>query len=300
VKYFTHEVKIALTVIIGIVVLFFGLNFLKGLSLFSSANTYHVVFSDISGLSASSPIYVNGYRMGVVEHISYDYQRPDRLVAVIGLDKRLTLPKGTKAEISSDLLGNVKLELQLGDPAAGLLDVGDTIIGGMREGMMDRAAQMLPQLQQMLPKMDSILASVNTLLADPALAATLHNTEELTARLATASKDLRQMSALIAKQLPTMMERADGVLANADSLTGQLAAIDLQATMNTVDALLANIEQLSASLNKGEGSVGLLLRDRGLYDHLNATMRDVDSLLIDFKAHPRRYINVSVFGRKAK
>lgn len=285
--------------IIGIVVLFFGLNFLKGLNPLSSENTFYVAFKDISGLSSSSPIYVNGYRMGVVKGVEYDYSRPDLIVATVGLNKQLAVPKGTRAEINADFLGNVKLELLLGDASAGMMAEGDTIQGGMREGALDKAAQMVPQVQQMLPKLDSILGSVNALLADPALAQTLHNTEELTARLATASSDLRQMSAVMARQLPSMMSRADGVLANADSLTGQLAAIDLQATMHKVDALLANIEQITASLNQGQGSIGLLLRDRGLYDHLNATMRDVDSLLIDFKAHPRRYINVSVFGRKA-
>jgi len=285
--------------IIGIVVLFFGLNFLKGLNPLSSENTFYVAFKDISGLSSSSPIYVNGYRMGVVKGVEYDYSRPDLIVATVGLNKQLAVPKGTRAEINADFLGNVKLELLLGDASAGMMAEGDTIQGGMREGALDKAAQMVPQVQQMLPKLDSILGSVNALLADPALAQTLHNTEELTARLATASSDLRQMSAVMARQLPSMMSRADGVLANADSLTGQLAAIDLQATMHKVDALLANIEQITASLNQGQGSIGLLLRDRGLYDHLNATMRDVDSLLIDFKAHPRRYINVSVFGRKS-
>ena len=285
--------------IIGIVVLFFGLNFLKGLNPLSSENTFYVAFKDISGLSSSSPIYVNGYRMGVVKGVEYDYSRPDLIVATVGLNKQLAVPKGTRAEINADFLGNVKLELLLGDASAGMMAEGDTIQGGMREGALDKAAQMVPQVQQMLPKLDSILGSVNALLADPALAQTLHNTEELTARLATASSDLRQMSAVMARQLPSMMSRADGVLANADSLTGQLAAIDLQGTMHKVDALLANIEQITASLNQGQGSIGLLLRDRGLYDHLNATMRDVDSLLIDFKAHPRRYINVSVFGRKA-
>ncbi len=298
-KYFSNEVKIALMAIIGIVVLFFGLNFLKGLNPLSSENTFYVAFKDISGLSSSSPIYVNGYRMGVVKGVEYDYSRPDLIVATVGLNKQLAVPKGTRAEINADFLGNVKLELLLGDASAGMMAEGDTIQGGMREGALDKAAQMVPQVQQMLPKLDSILGSVNALLADPALAQTLHNTEELTARLATASSDLRQMSAVMARQLPSMMSRADGVLANADSLTGQLAAIDLQATIHKVDALLANIEQITASLNQGQGSIGLLLRDRGLYDHLNATMRDVDSLLIDFKAHPRRYINVSVFGRKS-
>lgn len=299
-KYFTNEVKIALMAIVGLVVLFFGLNFLKGLSLFSSDSTYYVQFKDVSGLSASSPIYVNGYKMGVVERIDYDYSHPDRIVAAIGLDKNLSVPSGSWAEISSDLLGNVKLELRLGDASNRMLAVGDTIEGRMHEGVMDKAAEMLPQVAQLLPKMDSILVSINTLLADPAIATTLHNTEQLTAQLASASNDLRRMSAQVGQRLPSMMGKADSMLANTEKLTGRLAEIDLAATMQRVDGMLANVQQLTAALNEGEGSLGLLLRDEDLYRHLTSTMRDVDSLLVDFKAHPMRYINVSVFGRKAR
>ena len=299
-KFFTNEVKIALMAIVGLVLLFFGLNFLKGLSLFSSNNSYYVQFEDVSGLSPSSPIYVNGYKMGVVEGIEYDYSRPDRIVAAIGLDKELKVPRGTQAEISSDLLGNVKLELKLGDASNGMLAVGDTIEGRMHEGVMGKAAQMLPQVEQLLPKMDSILASLNVLLADPAIAATLHNTEQLTEQLASASTDLKRMSAQVGQRLPSMMGKADTMLANTERLTGQLAAIDFAATMQKVDGLLANVQQLTAALNEGEGSLGLLLRDEELYHRLTTTMRDVDSLLVDFKAHPKRYINVSVFGRKER
>ncbi len=299
-KYFTNEVKIALMAIVGLVVLFFGLTFLKGLSLFSSDSTYYVQFKDVSGLSASSPIYVNGYKMGVVERIDYDYSHPDRIVAAIGLDRKLSVPSGTWAEISSDLLGNVKLELRLGDASNRMLSVGDTIEGRMHEGVMDKAAEMLPQVAQLLPKMDSILVSINTLLEDPAIAKTLHNTEQLTAQLASASNDLKRMSAQVGQRLPSMMGRADTMLANTEKLTGRLAEIDFAATMQRVDGMLANVQQLTAALNEGEGSLGLLLRDEDLYRHLTSTMRDVDSLLVDFKAHPMRYINVSVFGRKAK
>ena len=299
-KFFSNEVKIALMAIVGLVVLFFGLNFLKGLSLFSSNNTYYVLFNDVTGMSASSPVYVNGYKMGVVERIDYDYSRPDQIVAAVGMDKKLQVPRGSQAEITSDLLGNVKLVLKLGDASNGMLAVGDTLEGRMHEGVMSKAAEMLPQVAQLLPKMDSILASMNTLLADPAIAATLHNAEQLTAQLSSASGDLRRLSAQVGQRLPSMMGKADSMLTHTEQLTAQLAAIDFAASMRRVDDMLANVQQLSAALNDGEGTLGLLLRDEGLYRHLTSTMRDVDSLLVDFKAHPMRYINVSVFGRKAK
>lgn len=116
-KFFTKEVKIALTAIFGILVLFYGLQFLKGLNIFSNTNTYYLVFNDVSGLSASSPVYANGYKVGVVERIDYNYNDPNNIVAVVGLDKAMRIPVGSRAELASDLLGNIKINLILsGNP----------------------------------------------------------------------------------------------------------------------------------------------------------------------------------------
>ena len=147
-KYFTKEVQIALVAIAGIVVMFFGMQFLKGLTLFSSDDNYFVKFDNVSGLSASSPIFVNGYKVGVVESIDYDYDHPESIVAVIGLNNQMKLPRGTVAEIASDLLGNVKLELNMGDAAAGMLAAGDTITGGLQQGVLSKAGDMVPEIER--------------------------------------------------------------------------------------------------------------------------------------------------------
>ena len=114
-KFFTKEVKIAIVTIIGIVVLFYGLQFLKGLSIFGNSDGYYVSFTDVSGVAASTPVYANGYKVGVVEEVLYDYSPQGKLIAVMALDKRMRLPRGSKAEISSDLLGNIKINLLLGE-----------------------------------------------------------------------------------------------------------------------------------------------------------------------------------------
>ena len=299
-KFFTKEVKIALVAILAIIVLFIGMHFLKGMSLFSSNECYYIRFSDISGLSASSPIYANGYRVGVVKSIDYDYSRPDCIIAAVDLNPKLQLREGSHAEIISDFIGNVKLELRLGPATGRVLAIGDTIDGGVQKGLMDKAAEMMPQLEAMLPKLDTILVSLQTLMADPALANTLHNTEALTASLNSTAQQLNKLTAQLNREVPQMMTKAEGVLDNTQTLTGNLAQLDLQATMQRVDQTLANVQQLTAALNSPRGTVGMLLNDARLYENITATMRDVDSLLIDFKAHPRRYINVSVFGKKDK
>lgn len=299
-KFFTKEVQIALVAIVAIVVLFFGMQFLKGLSIFSNDDSYFVKFDDISGLSVSSPVYANGYRVGVVEDIIYNYEKADDIVAVMGLDKKLRLPRGTRAEISSDLLGNVKVELRMGDAAQGLMAVGDTIDGGQHEGAMTKAANMIPQIEKMLPKLDSILASVNALLADPAIASSLHNVDEITAQLSSTTAQLQQLSVTINRQMPSIMQNADATMANTQTLTKNLSDMDIAQTMARVNSTLVNVEQMTAKLNSNEGTLGLLMRDPGLYRNLNSTMMHADSLMIDLRQHPKRYVHFSVFGKKDK
>jgi phospholipid/cholesterol/gamma-HCH transport system substrate-binding protein len=299
-KKFSNEIRIALVAVVGIVVLYFGLQFLKGLTLFSSDNRYFVKFDNISGLSVASPIYANGFRVGVVEDIIFDYEHNGEITAVVGIDKKMQLPKGSMAEISSDMLGNVKLELVLGAIKDGLLAPGDTIRGGMAGGLMSQAATMVPQIQAMLPKLDSILASVNTLMADPAIAHSLHNVDQITADLTRTSHDLSLMTAALNQQMPQILKNADGVLANTNELTHSLNELDIAQTMASVNATLQNVEQMTAKLNSNEGTLGLLMRDPELYRNLNATMLHTDSLMMDLKNHPKRYVHFSIFGKKDK
>ena len=299
-KPIAKEVKIAIVAIVAIVILFFGMQFLKGLTMFASGNTYYAHFNDVSGLSSSSPVYANGYRVGVVEAINYDYSRPDNVVATIGLNSEMRLPHGTRAEITSDMLGNVKLELRLAKGTTAMMERGDTIEGGASQGLMTKAANMVPQIEALLPKLDSILTSVNALLADPAIRNSLGNIEDITANLTTTSAQLSLLSRQLHQQVPKMMAKADGVLENTESLTRQFNDINLPQTMQRVESTMANIEQATAALNSREGTLGLLMHDPGLYNNLNATMNSADSLLIDLRQHPKRYVNFSLFGRKDK
>ena len=299
-KFFTKEVKIALVAIFGIVVLFYGLQFLKGLSLFSSDDSYYVTFADVSGLSASSPVYANGYKVGVVKEIQYDYNPQGKIVAVMGLDKQMRLPRGSRAEIASDLLGNIKVNLVLGQDPLNMLNRGDTIPGGEEQGMMSKVGDMLPAIESIVPKLDSIMTSLNLLLADPALRNTLHNVEGMTGHLNATSQQLSALSASLNRDVPGMMQKANGVLDNTQQLTANLSAVDVAAMMAQVNQTLANVEQMTQKLNSNEGTLGLLMRDATLYDNLSSTAASADSLLIDFKAHPKRYIHFSVFGKKDK
>ncbi len=296
----TNEVKIALVAITAIVLMYIGLQYLKGLTLFSTDDHYYARFDNVTGMSASSPIYANGYKVGVVEKVEYDYNTQSNIVATIAVDPRMKLPRGTRAEIAKDLLGNVQLQLKLGENPIDLLSKGDTILGGMQQGMMSKVGEMVPQIEKMLPKLDSILASVNALLASPALANSLQNIETITVNLNATTQQLNQLSTTLNGQLPQLLTKADGVLTNTEGFTQQLNSIDVAATMNKVNQTLTNVQQMTDALNSKEGTLGLLMHDPQLYNNLNATMSDADKLMIDFREHPKRYIHFSVFGKKDK
>lgn len=298
----THgkEVKIALVGILGLFILFVGMNFLKGLNTFSKGDVYYVSFDDVTGLSSSSPIYADGYPVGTVRSIEYDYTHENKTRVEIDIDTKMRIPKGSSAIIDSDLLGNVRLNLLLANNPRERVNPGETIPGSMATGLMAKAATLIPALEQMLPKLDSILISVNTLLANPAIAQSLENIQVTTNNLTHTTQEATKLMSSLNRQVPGMVDKANGVLDNAQTLTGNLAKVDVDATMAKVNATLANVQALTDKINSNQGSLGLLMRDASLYNHLNSTVSNADSLLIDLKSHPKRYVHFSLFGKKDK
>lgn len=300
--------KIALTAVVALVLLFVGLNFLKGINVFKSTNTYYVKFKDVAGLAVSNPVYANGYPVGIVRTIDYDYKRGECVVVGIELDDEMRVPQQTRAELQAELMGGVKMTLVLGPNPVKNIEQGDTIQGGMHLGAMDKVGEMIPQIEKMLPKLDSIMDNLNHLTSDPALAATLHNAQAITSNLKQTSEKL---NVLMQGDVPVMIANLKNTSANAERFTGKLAALDVQSTLNSANATLASANRLadqlgemSTSLNtklqSKDNTLGLFLNDRGVYDNLNSTLRNADSLMIDLKSHPKRYVHFSVFGKKDK
>lgn len=296
----TKEIKIALVAIVGILVMYFGINFLKGMNLFSTNNTYFITFDDIQGLGASTPIYADGYKVGTVDGLEYDYKENGPIKVKVDIIKDLRIPQGSKAEIVKDLMGNLQVNLLLANNPRERVEPGGIIPGAVNGGMMDKAANLVPVVEKMLPKLDSILTSVNALLADPALAASLHNVETITSNLTVSTRELNTLMAGLNKQVPGMIGKANGVLDNTNRLTANLASLDVRGTLNKVNQTLESAHQFTEKLNSNQGSLGLLMNDTKLYDNLTSTMGHADSLVIDLKAHPKRYVHFSVFGRKDK
>lgn len=293
----SKELKIGVAGIIAIAIIVAGLNYLKGINLFKSSSYYYVKFADINGLAKSSPVYADGYKVGIISDISYDYNHAGNVIAEINIDPHLRIPKGSTAELSSDLLGAVKMSLLLANNPREKQMPGDTITGVFNAGMMGKAAEMVPKLELLLPKLDSIMTSLNILLANPALPATLQNIEQLTASL---NNNSRQLESFMKTEVPQLTGKLNEISDNFTIISGNLKDIDYAVTMSRVDSTLNNVKMITDKLSKKDNSVGLLLNDPELYNNLTRTTANAASLLQDLQNHPKRYVHFSLFGKKDK
>lgn len=292
------EVKIGLAGIASLVILFFGINYLKGINMFQPETYYLVEFTDVNGLAKSSPVYANGLKVGIVRDIQYNFQKPGHVTVGIEMDEAMKVPQGSHAELITEMLGTVKMNLHLNTANPININPNDTIKGLANPGIMGVAEKdLLPKVEAMMPKMDSILTSLNALLADPALAQTLHNAERLTASLNVTSQHLQ---ALLSKDIPQMTNNIITLTDNLKTMSNNLKDVDFAATFKEVDATLKNVHLLTDKLNRDDNSLGLLLNDSALYQNLNATTANAASLLKDLQAHPKRYVHFSIFGKKDK
>lgn len=291
----SKEAKIGFTGILSLVILFIGLNFLKGVNLFSTQNTYYIKFKNAKALSKNSTVYADGYNVGVVSGIHYDFEKPGTVIIEISVDKKLRIPKGSNAKLDEAMLGGCTLNLMLGANTGEAYMPGDTIQGSDANGLMTEAANLMPQVEQVMSKVDTLLASLNKLAADPNIAKTLQNAETLTNNLSESTKELNQ---LLKNDLPQLTGTFNQAGQNVVKLTDNLNQIDLQATMDSVNHAIGSVNRMLAEMQNPTGSLGLLMKDPELYNNLNHTVQSADSLLTDLKAHPKRYVHFSVFGKK--
>ncbi len=296
-KYLTKEIKIGIAGIAALCILVYGINFLKGINMFKPSSYFYVKFRNVNGLTKSSPVFADGFRVGIVRDLYYDYTQPGKVIAEIDVNPDLRIPKGSTAELSSEMLGGVKMNLLLANNPREKHRIGDTIPGILNNGMIDKVAAMMPQVEKIVPKLDSILASLSVILADPSISATLHNVHDLTANMAATS---RQLHALMKDDIPQLTDKLNRIGDNVMLISDNLKGIDYAATMQKVDATLHNVKMITSRLNRRDNTLGLLLNDSSLYHHLNATSLNAANLLEDLKSHPKRYVHFSLFGRKNK
>ena len=295
---FTKEAKIGLVSIVSLALLYLGINYLKGVNLFKPVNHYYVAFSNVKGVTVSSPVFVEGFKVGLVREISYDYDTTGKISVLVSLEDKMRINKGSYITVVNSFLGGAELHIHLNTFVDDYFHSGDTIEGRMETDMMTSVQEnLLPGIEQMMPKLDSILGGLQTLVNHPALTQSLAHVEQTTASLEHSSRRLDQ---LLAKDVPVIVENLKGITTNFESVSGQLKELDLAGTMRTVNATLANLKLTTGKLNSADNSLGLLLNDRQLYDNLNGTMENASLLLLDLREHPKRYVHFSLFGSKQK
>ena len=296
-RYFSKEALIAITVIISLCILYFGIEYLKGINLFKPANFYYAKFEKVDGLAVSAPVTINGFQVGQVREINYDYEKND-ISVLLSLNKDLRIPKESNVKLSVDMLGTAQLVLTLSD-ASEYYNVGDEIPTGVVAGLMDAIGGALPQVNNLLPKIDSILTSINTILANPALNNSVSRLDGITADLQSSSNDLKR---LMHNQVPGIMNNVNGITANLNSttanindLSADLRNMPLKETVDNANATMANLKLLSDNLNNKNSSLGLLMNDPTLYRHLDNAIASLDTLLTDLQRNPKRYVTFKVF-----
>ena len=295
---FTKEAKIGLVSIVSLALLYLGINYLKGVNLFKPVNHYYVAFSNVKGVTVSSPVFVEGFKVGLVREIAYDYDTTGKISVLVSLEDKMRINKGSYITVVNSFLGGAELHIHLNTFVDDYFHSGDTIEGRMESDMMTSVQEnLLPSIEQMMPKLDSILGGLQTLVNHPALTQSLAHVEQTTASLEHSSRRLDQ---LLAKDVPVIVENLKGITTNFESVSEQLKDLDLAGTMQSVNATLANLKLTTDKLNSADNSLGLLLNDRQLYDNLNGTMENASLLLLDLREHPKRYVHFSLFGAKQK
>lgn len=296
-KYITKEVRIGIAGIIALCVLVYGINYLKGINMFKPSSYFYVKFKNVNGLAKSSPVFADGVRVGIVRDIYYDYNQTENVVVEVELDTELRIPKGSSAELTSELMGGVRMDILLANNPREKYAIGDTIPGKLNNGMMESVAALMPQIEQMLPKLDSIMTSLNTILGDQSIPATLHSVEKMAANFEVTSG---QLKVLMGRDIPQLTGKLNTLGDNFISISDNLKKIDYANTFNEIEQTLANVKIVTEKLNSKDNTVGLLLNDPQLYNNLNATTANAASLLEDLKEHPKRYVHFSLFGKKEK
>lgn len=296
-KIFRREVIIGLCVIIALLILTFGIQFLKGVNVFKAANYYYTSYTNVEGLAISAPVTLNGFKVGQVREIRYEFNNPGHVSVELSLDRNLRLPEGTRAMLATDLLGTASVALEMG--TGSMHEIGDTIPGEIKKGLMNGVTEnLIPSISAIFPKIDTLITNLNNITGNPALTAAVTRLDAITLELESTARQLSRMSASIAPVASDLKT----ITGNVSDITGDLSQASAALREAPIDSILDNLNRTSASLaelgrqlNDPNSTIGRLTSDPELYNSINATIVSLDSLFVDIKRNPKRYINVKVF-----
>lgn len=315
----SNETKIGILAIVAVALLVIGFNFLKGKNLFKKNDYIYAVYSDVQGLSKSNPVVINGLQIGRIASLDGGKDMK-RILVTVSLFKEVNIPSNSLAVINPNLLGSPTLEIQLGNSTK-YLQSGDTLLTTMSGGAFDEALKIinpvLYEVRNAVKSLDSVLHIV-TAVFDPTtknnIKDILTNLNATTASFALSATSLETMmniqNGALAKSLEnvntfttnlnTNNQKLNDILTNAQKASATFAAINVQKTLDTLNIAVNNFKAGSEKINSKDGSLGLLLNDKTLYNNLEATANKLNILLDDIRVHPKRYVNISIFAKKDK
>ena len=305
-KLFSREVKIGASVLVALLALVFGINYLKGVNIFKAANYYYASYTNVAGLAQSAPVTLNGYKVGLVRDVAYEYDNPGHVRVDLSLDRQLRLPEGTSAAIVTDMLGTSTIELRMGT-SPNYIEVGQKLQAIEGSGLMDKVStELMPTIIQIAPHIDSLVVALTAIAADPALQSSVKRLDVIMANLEKSTTQLdRAMGAM-----PSIMNNANATMANVKEISANISQVSqalavlsddlkkmpLDSTLTHLNNITANLDEATEKLNSSNSSLGLLLNDPGLYNNINNSAAHIDSILIDLKKQPKRYIpSIKIF-----
>lgn len=302
---YAREIKVGILATVCLFLLFFGFNFLKGVNIFSPTNSYHGVFCHLHGLEEQAAVYIRGHKVGQVDRLHYDFTRDSAFLVDISIRKDIALPQGTKMALVSDgMLGGMAIELQFPESSSMTNDqsqmiekgsfLNTTYVPGLIESLQ---SELLAHVDEAVQEVDSLVAALRTQVEGDHIKNSLENVDRISGDLTSVSSNLKHM---MRTQVPTIVNNADTAIANLNTIVADIKEADLKATVARVDNAVDNVNELVSDVRSQDGTIGQLIYNKSLYNHIDATVVSADSLLVDLKAHPKRYVHFSLFGKKDK
>ena len=291
-KNWSRNVKIGIAFLVSLVMIYFGINFLKGVNIFKKQNNYISVFDNVNNLNVSSPILVNGFQIGLVNSITMMENDSMNLAVEIRLDKGFKVKKGSKLEFNTDFLGGSSVNLLNNPYTTEFLSPGDTIQGTRAVGLMDGVARVIPKTDSIMSRLDSVSIALQTIATNPSWISAIESMSETMKQLESSSVSLKKVMADLETDMSTIGNNFADISTNFKKVSDELANIDVQNTFNSLDSTLANLKHLSESLTSTDNSLGKLTNDTQLHDSLTSTINSATQLLEDIRQNPDKYLSV--------
>lgn len=289
----SRNALIGLAFLASLLMIYFGINFLKGINVMKQQKQYYALFDDVTSLLLSSPVYVKGYQVGLISSITMAETEPMKFAVALSLVEEFPIPEDSYLEYGTDLFGASMATLVLG-PSTVRLQPGDTINGRKVTGLMDGAATLLPRADSIFLRIDSLLLSLQRLTAHPSWEESINGIGQTVSHLNKTSESLDRIMSAIEKDLPEISSNLHAVTDDLNKVSSDLSAMDFNRTYVTIDETVSNLKQLSEKINSNDNSLGLLMNDTKLHDSLNVTIDAATRLLEDIRLNPGRYLKVKV------